>query len=129
MSTYRERFICQICGYTEYRTLRCYGEYDPPDEPRSLKDCSVCEIIKKEDRSTDELLTSDCQVDRHVGKARVDYEQLLKKVRKMSKKARINMFVSRWVNPIYETHESAGVAGLLYRQGYNDGYHQAMREL
>lgn len=46
MSTYSELFVCETCGHTERHNITAYGDYDGPDIPHALKDCSCCQGIK-----------------------------------------------------------------------------------
>jgi len=46
MSTYSELFVCETCGHSERKNITAYGDYDGPDIPNALKDCSCCKGIK-----------------------------------------------------------------------------------
>jgi hypothetical protein len=46
MATYTELFVCETCGHNEYHNITAYGDYDGPDIPNALKDCSCCKGIK-----------------------------------------------------------------------------------
>lgn len=46
MATYTELFVCETCGHSEYKNITAHGDYDGPDIPGALKDCSCCKGIK-----------------------------------------------------------------------------------